>query len=171
LRKLDRKRALIRAKKEQPQSVQERIELANFCLSYRQHYAAAAAFFAEALTADPKLAGDWKLPHRYLAAVAAVLAAAGKGEDAGGLSAEQRGKLRQRARDWLRADLFVCAGVATKEDAKLRQVLYQRLSFWLRDDHFATVRDATELAALPEQERKAWQQLWEDVAVLMKKCR
>ncbi|MBI1915087.1 MAG: hypothetical protein HYS12_10170 [Planctomycetes bacterium] len=52
----------------------------------------------------------------------------------------------------------------------MRQAVQQRLSHWLADAALAPVRDAKERAALPEQERKAWQQLWADVAALRKKC-
>jgi hypothetical protein len=152
-----------------PQTAQERIELGMFCFMYKQHYAAAVGFFSDAFTADPKLADDLQAQHRYRAAAAALLAAAGKGEDARGL-AEQRGRFRQRARDWLGADLDAYARLAAKEDRALRQALRQRLSFWLEDDNLATVRDAKELAALPEPERKAWEKLWADVAALLKKC-
>jgi hypothetical protein len=34
----------------------------------------------------------------------------------------------------------------------------------------AIVREARELAALPEQERKPWEELWADVAALLKRC-
>jgi WD40 repeat protein len=164
---LERKLPAILAKKEQPQTAQERIELGMFCLIYKQHYAAAVGFFSGAF-ADPKLADELKAQHRYRAAAAALLAAAGKGEDVMGLDAVQRGTFRQRARDWLRADLDAYAKLAAHE--ALRQGLRQRLSFWLQDDNLATIRDAKELAALPEPERKAWQQLWADVAALLKKC-
>jgi tetratricopeptide (TPR) repeat protein len=168
---LDRKLPLIQAGKEQPRSTQERIELAYFCFKYKQHHATAVGFYRDAFAAEPRLADNLQAQHRYRAASAAVLAAAGKREDATGLSAEQRGKLRQQARAWLRADLGAYASFAAKEDRRFRPAVRQRLSFWLRDDNLATVRDAKALAALPEQERKEWQQLWEEVAALLKKCR
>ena len=46
---------------------------------------------------------------------------------------------------------------------------FWRLAHWQQDADLAPLRDAKELAALPEKERAAWQQLWADVAALLKK--
>src|SRR5262249_46304778 len=136
----------------------------------KHHYATAVSFFSDAFAAEPKLADDLNAQHRYNAACAASLAAAGKGEDAKDLHPEQRSKLRQRALDWLRADLTAYAKLVEKDNKALRQALHQRLSHWQQDTDFAPVRDARELGSLPEPERKAWQKLWQDVAALLKKC-
>jgi hypothetical protein len=49
-------------------------------------------------------------------------------------------------------------------------VVQQQLSLWLPDAELATVREAKELAALPDEQRKTWEKLWTDVAFLLKKC-
>ena len=170
LLELDKRLLALLTKKDKPRSPQERIELAEFCIDYKRYYAAAVGFLSEAFLAEPKLAGALRAQYRYHAARGATLAAAGKGEDARDLNAEQRSKLRQQALDWLRADLDVYAKLAEKESKDTRQAVKQRLSYWLQDADLATVRDARELATLPDEQRKAWQQLWANVASLLKKC-
>jgi superkiller protein 3 len=167
---LEKRLPAILAKKERPRSTEERLALAAFCIVYKHHYAAAVGFLSEAFAAEPKLAEDLRAQHRYHAARAATLAAAGLGEDARGLSPEQRGKLRQQALDWLRADLALYRKHVEKGDKAVRQAVQQRLSSWLGDAALATLREAKERAALPAPERGAWQELWADVAALRKKC-
>jgi Flp pilus assembly protein TadD len=162
---LDKKLPAILANKEQPRSTEEWLELAVFCIRYKHCYAAGVGFLNDAFAAEPKLADDLRAQHRYNAACAAALAAAGLGEDARGLSPEQRGKLRQRALDWLRADL----AAYSKLPAKASQAVQQRLSHWLADPDFASVRDKAALDRLPEAERQQWRKLWADVAALRKR--
>jgi hypothetical protein len=164
----EKKLPAILANRDKPRNTQERIELAALCLKYNHRYAAAASFFSEAFAAEPKLAADLRFQLRSQAARAAILAAAGQGQDAKGLDDKGRGKLRQRALEWLRADLDAYTKLAAKEDKAGRQAVRQRLSRWLQDADLATVREAKELATLPEQERKSWQKLWEDVFALLK---
>ncbi len=68
-------------------------------------YAASARLYARAFSDDPRLmdnmdAGDPSSV--YAAACVAALAAAGQGDDAGGLSPEERDRLRKQAVTWLR---------------------------------------------------------------------
>ncbi|MBI1918876.1 MAG: hypothetical protein HYS12_29655, partial [Planctomycetes bacterium] len=104
--------------------------------------------------------------HRYNAACAAALAAAGKGLDAGKLDDKERTRLRQQALDWLRVDLAAYTRLAEKGDQNTRREIQQRLTHWQEDTDLTAVREAK---ALPEKERAAWQQLWADVAALRKK--
>ena len=64
---------------DRPRDDAERLALAQMCYDTKRH-AAAARFWAEALHADPKLGDDRRNGHRYNAACAAALAAAGTGE-------------------------------------------------------------------------------------------
>jgi len=170
LLKLEKKLSAILANKEHPRSVEERIELAKFCIGYKTFYAAGVRFLSEAFAAEPKLAEDLHEAYRYHAARAATLATAGKGEDAKNLNDQQRRKLRQQALAWLGADLDAYGKLVAKENKAVREFVQQRLSHWQQDADLATLRDTKELAVLPEQEGKAWQRLWEDVAALLKKC-
>ena len=71
----------------------------------QRRHAAAARLYADAFTADAKLADDLKAGHRYNAACFAALAAAGQGTDADKLDDQEHRRLRQQALAWLRADL------------------------------------------------------------------
>jgi hypothetical protein len=44
----------------------------------------------------------------------------------------------------------------------------QRLAQWQKDADLASVRDKEALDRLPEDERAAWQRLWDDVESLWK---
>src|SRR5262249_12312262 len=92
------------------ESAQEGLDLVGLCQAKRMH-AAAARVYADVFAADARLADDLTAGHRYSAACSAALAAAGKGEDAGKLEDKQRGRLREQALDWLRADLKLWASL------------------------------------------------------------
>src|SRR5262249_4063650 len=66
----------------QPADAAEQLALAYLCQQFKKRYVAAARFFTGAFATDPQLAGDLQSQHRYNAACAAALAAAGKGVDA-----------------------------------------------------------------------------------------
>jgi tetratricopeptide (TPR) repeat protein len=166
---LDKQLPALLAGKAKPSSPQEQIELALFCASYKERYRAAVRFFTDAFTAEPKLAEDLRFQHRYDAACAAALAAAGKGVDAGKLEDKERARLRQQALDWLRADLTVYTRDADKGPPNTRRAIQQRLAHWQQDTDLITLRDANALTAIPEKEWAAWQKLWSDVAALLKK--
>jgi serine/threonine protein kinase/Flp pilus assembly protein TadD len=126
-----------------------------------KRYAAAARLFADAFASQPRLADDLQAQPRYNAACAAALAAAGQGSEAAQLDAKERARLRQRALDWLRADLTAWAKTTD------RAVLQRTLAHWQRDSDLASLRDKDALAKLPEAEREAWRKLWADVADLL----
>jgi hypothetical protein len=46
----------------------------------------------------------------------------------------------------------------------------QTLNHWQRDTDLAGIRDTAALAKLPEDEQKAFTQLWADAAALLKKA-
>ena len=159
----------ILAGRAEPRGPQGQVELALFCASCKEHYRAAAGFFADAFRAEPRLAGDLGAQHRYHAACAAALAAAGKGEDAKRLPERVVLTLRRQALRWLRADLAAFTALAGRDDPKLRQAIRQRLGHWQQDADLAPVRDAEALNKLPDHERDAWRRLWADVEALLQK--
>jgi Flp pilus assembly protein TadD/serine/threonine protein kinase len=150
--------------KARPRDAAECLAFAQLCQSFRQRYAAAASFFAEAFAEQPALAANLATAQRYNAACCAALAGCGQGKDAAGLAQEERARLRQQALAWLRADLQAWGKLLQKEPDKARPVVIQRLRHWLADADFAAVRGDRALALLPEAERPAWQKLWADVA-------
>ena len=147
----------------------ERLGLAEVCRLTRR-YVAAARLYADAFTADPKLADDLKAGHRYNAACSAALAAAGQGTDADKLDDQEHRRLRQQALAWLRADLEQWAKRLEAGKPEDRQVMRATLEHWQRDTDLASVRDADALQKLTAQEQEAWRKLWADVAELLKKA-
>jgi hypothetical protein len=77
--------------------------------------------------------------------------------------------LRRQALAWLRADLAVYAKLAERSEAAAKTFVKQQLRHWQRDTDLASVRDKSGLDQLPEDERRAWRELWGDVAALLKR--
>jgi hypothetical protein len=161
-----------------PKDAAESIEFALFCLLHKHRNAAAARLFTEAFDANPELERDMNAQHRYNASCAALLAASGQGEDAPSLDDAKRASLRRQALGWLRADLAFwkeqLAGAARDPNplssAKLRATVRGTLRHWQKDTDLAGVRDAEELAKLPDAEREGWNKLWVEVTELLEKC-
>jgi tetratricopeptide (TPR) repeat protein len=155
--------------KARPSGPAECLELADFCRQRKQSPAAAVRFYTEAFTAEPKLAADLPAAHRYHAAQSAALAGCGQGQDAGKLDAGERGRLRQRALDWLRADLTLRGKQLDSGQGADRADVQQKLRHWQQDSALAGIRDRPALDKLPAAEQKAFARLWSDVAALLAK--
>jgi tetratricopeptide (TPR) repeat protein len=161
-----------------PPDTTELLALAMLCQNYKKRYTAAARFYADAFAANAKLADDLARQHRYNAACAATLAAAGKGEDAAMLKDKKRTRLRKQALDWLQDDLAAWTKVAAnwtkmaaKKSAPAKAAVRQTMEHWQKDSDLAGVRDKAALAKLPKDEREAWGKLWADVEALLKKVK
>jgi serine/threonine-protein kinase len=145
----------------------ELLALADLCSRYKRCYVAASRLYAAALAADARPAHD-RWAHRYNAASAAALAGCGLGHDPGTAGSEQRRRWRGQALAWLRDELAVLAkqlqGVRPKQAVQARH----RLRVWQSDPHLACVRERGHLARLPQTERAEWQELWAEVAALLK---
>ncbi len=152
---------------ERPKDNAERLALAQMCSDTKRH-AAAARFWAEALDADPKLGDDRQAGHRYNAACAASLAAAGQGKDDPSPDEAARAKLRGQAMGWLKAELAAWTKILESGPPQARPFIAQTLNHWKQDTDLAGIRDAEALAKLPEAERKDWQALWAEVDALLK---
>jgi tetratricopeptide (TPR) repeat protein len=144
-----------------PAGSAECLELATIC-RFKQLYGGTTRFYSEAFAAEPKLADNLNVQHRYEAACAAALAGCGQGEDPDKLDEMERARLRRQAWDWLRADLRAYQQVVDKAGS----LVLQRMQHWLQDTDFAGVRGADALAKLSEAEREEWQKLWKDVDAL-----
>jgi serine/threonine-protein kinase len=148
----------------EPVGAFEALEFAGVC-SCKRRYADAVAFYRRAFEWDPKLAAE----DRANAARDAALAAAGQGEGGNALDAPSRADLRKQALTWLREDLDACGLRAAKPGDRSQVESTMRL--WQRHPHLAGVRDKAALANLPPEERRAWDQFWADVAMLLGKVR
>jgi hypothetical protein len=153
----------------QPRDAAERLGLVDVCRAKRLNHAA-TRLYADALAADAKLAGDLRAAHRYNAARAAALAAAGQGEDAAKLDDKEKGHLRKLALDWLRADLALRGKQLESGQLPNRTAAQSALRHWQLDSALAGLRDAAALATLQPEERAAYEKLWADVAALLKKA-
>jgi serine/threonine protein kinase/tetratricopeptide (TPR) repeat protein len=152
-----------------PADAEEGLAFAEFCYRYRHRYAAAVRLYAAAFSARPTLAGDLRSRHRYHAACAAVLAAAGQGEDAAGLGPAERARLRRQALAWLEADRQAWARrlAAGRDEAGQAG---KTLRDWQQNGELTSVRDNAGLAGLPEDERANWRQLWASVRALTERA-
>jgi tetratricopeptide (TPR) repeat protein len=108
----------------------------------------------------------WKDPatnFRYDAARYGVLAGSGKGKDAP--AREEWAALRREALDSLRADLESWWREHGRGGAA-RGAASQNMQRWLSCEDFDPVRAPAALAALPAEERRAWEQFWAGVRCL-----
>jgi serine/threonine protein kinase/tetratricopeptide (TPR) repeat protein len=151
-----------------PRDGRERIEYADVAM-LRKQFAAVARLYEQAFADEPALAESLELAHRYDAACYAALAGCGQGGDAGTLDDKERARLRGQALAWLRADLTAWKGRLEKEPAKARLVIARKLRHWQEDADLAHVRGAEALKKWSDGERRAWQQLWDDVEALLRR--
>jgi serine/threonine-protein kinase len=168
--KLDAKLPAVLQGDVQPADATEQLALAVLCQNYKQRNTAAARFYTGAFSTDPNLTDDLQRQHRYNAACAAALAAAGKGVDAAMLKEQKRTRLRKQALGWLQDDLDAWTRLADKGPAKAHATLARILGHWQKDSDLAGLRDAAALAKLPAEEQKAWRKLWVEVAAVLKKA-
>jgi tetratricopeptide (TPR) repeat protein len=153
----------------QPANARDRLLLLYVCHT-KKHYRAAAGLAATVFAADPAVAADLRSQHRYEAACSAALAAAGRGEDAAALDGAAKAKLRAQALDWLRADLADRAKLLDAGSRDVRPLVVEALRQWQSQPDLAGLRDTAALAKLPADERKAFTQLWADVAAVAKRA-
>ena len=132
-----------------------------------RHYTLATRFYCDAFAKDASLADNLDSGHRYVASCYAVLAAAGQGDDAAKLTAEQAAQLRQDALKWLQADLAVWTKRINDGTDADRKAATKKLRLWQRDSDLTWVRAGID--DLTVAERLAWHQLWSNVAALLKK--
>jgi tetratricopeptide (TPR) repeat protein len=151
----------------QPANADERLALAQMCqLGGKSLHAAAARFYADAFAERPLLADDLQRMYRYNAACAAAQAGCRQGKDADNLDDRKRASLRQQALKWLRDDLVAWQRLMKKDP---RGFLHH-MRHLQKDEDFAAVRDPKALARLPESERSAWENLWEEVKTTLRKA-
>jgi tetratricopeptide (TPR) repeat protein len=166
----DRLPALLKGEAK-PTDAAERLALAQLCQQYKQLYAAAARFYADAFAEEPRLAEDLQEGHRYNAACAAARAGAGEGIDAPSLDDPEPVRLRAQALGWLQADLAAWTKLLEAGPPDTRARVRQTLQHWQHDPDLAGLRDAVAVAQLPAGERQACGKLWADVEALLRRAR
>jgi serine/threonine-protein kinase len=117
----------------------------------------AARLFAEAFKATPALAEDVAGELRYRAACAAAACSCGGTSEVAALSPEEKGRWRAQCLQWLRAEL----GAVRERMPRTTRVAL--LSKWRNEIDFRGIRDPALLAALPENERSAFNAFWAEV--------
>jgi serine/threonine-protein kinase len=164
---LDARLPAILKEDDKPKDAAEGLEFGQICYTKGLH-ASAARLWADALAADPKLAEDRQAPPRYDAACSAALAGSGKSKDDPPPDDAAKVKLRNQARDWLKAELAAWSKVLDNGTPEARKNVQQKLAHWKVDPDLAAIRDKDALAKLPEAERKEWEALWGEVDALIK---
>jgi hypothetical protein len=139
--------------------------------SATKHYAASAHFYAEAIEADARLTCAPKGRLHFTAACSAVLASSGTGQDDPPPDDAARAELRQRAQQWLRADLVLRRAQLDTGDDAVRREVGAELQKWKADLSLAAVRDPAPLDRLPEDERQQWRDLWTELDELLARVR
>jgi Flp pilus assembly protein TadD len=147
----------------------ERMVFARMCFGTRRH-ATAARLYAEALESDAGLVRDREARHRYGAACAAALAAAGRGKDDPAPDDGQKVRLRGQALAWLKAELAAWADAVASGPTQTRFEVFHRLRAWRLDGYLASVREPETLARLPVAERKEWEVFWAEVETVIKRA-
>jgi hypothetical protein len=105
------------------------------------------------------------------AACDAALAGCGKGEDAPAPDEASRAGFRRQALDRLRLDLAARSRVLESGPPQTRTNLTNALNHCRLDGDLAGIRDADELAKLPEAERESFRTLWSEVDALLARAK
>jgi tetratricopeptide (TPR) repeat protein len=166
LAELDRRLPALLQGQDRPTTADELLGFADLC-SKKQLPGASARFWNEAFQAQPALAEDMKVQHRYNAACAAALAGSGQGRDDPPLDSGQRARWRTQALAWLQADMASWTKVLETDQPASRVQVRQVLQHWRSDPDLAGLRDQAALGRLPEDEQKALRALWAEVEAVL----
>ena len=152
-----------------PDDIDEQLFLAEVAY-IRKFFATAARLWSRAVDAKPALGDDRKAQHRYNAACAAALAAAGQGKNEACPDAAARVNLRRQALACLKMELAAWAKVLDFGNPQEVAAIVLALQHWQEDADLVSIRDRAELDSLPADEQRAWRALWSDVAALLAKA-
>jgi tetratricopeptide (TPR) repeat protein len=131
----------------------------------RRLYGAAGRLYEQAFALEPARASDLRLGYRYHAAGCAARAGSGKGQDA--VSADERSHWREKALEWLGADLVIRREQVKSGKPEQTRDARAKLRYWQTDADLAGVRDNEALAGMAEAERDNWSKHWHTVAGLV----
>ena len=151
--------AAIRTGAARPASPAEGVALAEQASrSYRRQYDLAVWLCIEAFAADPKLAAE----NRYNATCAALLAASAN-DPASPIGWDEWGILQDLAFSWLTAELSRARRLAAATDPATRQRAARILGRWRAEAALASVRDHSQRAWMPADDRERWAKFWAEV--------
>jgi serine/threonine-protein kinase len=148
-----------------PRDNTERLALLGVC-RFEARTVASARLYAEAFAEDTALADDLRSNLRFSAARSAALAGSGRGVDAPSIGAAERRRWRDRAGEWLRADLAARVRAVDADPATFPD-LRKTLDRWRGDAELACVRNPVELDQLGADERKKFVEFWAEVATVL----
>jgi tetratricopeptide (TPR) repeat protein len=135
-------------------------------LRMKKDFAGAYHTWNQLFMSFPSLADNPEAGYRFTAARDAVLAS-GKGDrNVGMITNAERKAMRQRAYEWVSADLDVRKKQLQGERPAEVLAVANLLSQLQNDSDLDDVRIERNLAELPEAERKSWQKLWKEVEQL-----
>ena len=152
---------------DRPKDAAEAIEFA-FLAYEKRKFGPAARWYAEAFSADSKLAEDLDAGNRYTAACSAAQVGAGKWEVQPPPSENEKTRWRKQALAWLKADLTRRTEHTRAGTTEAKVEVRRRLTEWKRENDFLGIRDETAITALPEDEQKACRAIWAEVDQLLK---
>jgi hypothetical protein len=144
----------------------EAFEFADLCaLPFQRRYARAVRLCDEGFATDPRVSNLIYANRRYEAARYAALAVSGRDAELTAFGWDEWGYLTGAALRWLRADFDRLTTRAKNPQnwPEVRRVLTR----WLADPALVPIRDPAWLAAMPPADRREWESLWSDVAVLL----
>jgi hypothetical protein len=157
-------------KERKARSRDEWLLLAQMC-RMQKRYAGEVQFLTEAINADPKWAERPGNPVRFQAAQQALRAAEGEGSDVATLAEGERIGLRRQALGWLTEELKVLKRQASDEKESVRQQGQETARKWQNDPVLRHAREklrsGEEDTGWSEDERKAWEEFWEQVRGLV----
>lgn len=140
----------------EPGSERERLAMLAECLT-RGH----ASRWAELWEAssDPALTAPGRMPGHVMCALAR--AASGDGTDSGGYSEADRERWRRRLHAAAREQIdgWERLRAAASDEAQARTAR-EAVTVWLKVPELAPFRQTEWLSGLPEDERRAWEELW-----------
>ena len=168
---LDKQLQAFRDKGELPKGGKDVLELADIARRYKQHHLTAVALYSRIFKSDADLTDELIGDHRYRAAGCALLAAAGKAADLSKPRPDKQSELRAQARRWLRAELERATQRTEAGKSEDTPHLVDRISRWKTDKELESIRDPQVMQDWPDDEQKAWHDLWEDANLFVRVLR
>jgi serine/threonine-protein kinase len=155
---------------DRPKDIDERLFFADAAYKTKL-YGAAASLWITALDAKPEIADSRVTQHRYNAACAAALAAAGKGRDNPAPDDNARIKLRHQAVSYLKTELDTWEKFLKSKQPDARFTAIYHLGHWQEDPDLESLRGAKCEAELPDCERAELRKVWARVDSLLSKAK